>query len=138
LFFFIFFHFDLSYFMSAYYFFHFFFQIEQFKLFWNHHLKLYKSFCNFKGNKIIFKDFLRGLKIGYELFDREISVKMNPPTLGGCNILTFSPFFPNFSAIDVQRRRFHLCFGHHKILWNSLTKSLRNLILSVLWLASLP
>jgi len=70
--------------------------------------------------------------MGYELFDREISVKMNPATLGGCNILTFSPFFPNFSAIDVQRGRFHLCFGHHKILWNSPTKSLRNLILSVL------
>ncbi len=75
--------------------------------------------------------------MGYELFDREISVKMNPPTLGGCNFLAFYPFFSNFSAIDAQRGRFHLCFGHHKTLWNSPTKTLRNLYIKCT-MTSLP
>jgi hypothetical protein len=56
----------------------FFNQIERFKLLWNCHLKLYKSSCNSKGNKIIFKDVLRGLKIDYELFEWEFSIKTTP------------------------------------------------------------
>jgi hypothetical protein len=42
-----------------------------------------KSSCNSKGNKIIFKDFLRGSKIGCELFDQEFSIKTVPLTSGG-------------------------------------------------------
>jgi hypothetical protein len=38
--------------------------------------KLCKSSCNSKGNIVIFKDFLMGSKISYEVFDREIFVKM--------------------------------------------------------------
>jgi hypothetical protein len=34
-------------------------------------LKLCKSSCHSKGKKLIFKDFLMGSKISYELFDRE-------------------------------------------------------------------
>jgi hypothetical protein len=40
-------------------------------------------FCNSKGNRIIFKDFLRGSKKSYELFEREFSAKTTPPTGGG-------------------------------------------------------
>jgi hypothetical protein len=40
--------------------FSFFVQIEWFKPLWNCHLKFYKSFCNSKCNKIIFKDFFEG------------------------------------------------------------------------------
>jgi hypothetical protein len=47
-------------------------QIEQFKL-----------SCNSKGNKVIFKDFLRGSEIGYKLFDWEIFVQMIAPYFGG-------------------------------------------------------
>jgi hypothetical protein len=47
-------------------------QIEQFKL-----------SCNSKGDKVIFKDFLRGSEIGYELFDLEILVQMIAPYFGG-------------------------------------------------------
>jgi hypothetical protein len=36
-----------------------------------HHLKPYKSSCNSKGNIVIFKDFLMGSEIGYELFNQE-------------------------------------------------------------------
>jgi hypothetical protein len=74
----------------------FFVQIEWFKLLWNRHLKLYKSSCNSKGNRVIFKDFLRGSKIGYELFGLEFSAKTNPSTLRGHNFLISSSFFPNF------------------------------------------
>jgi hypothetical protein len=79
-------------------------QIEQFKLFWNFHLKLYKSSCNFKGNKIIFKDFLSGLEIGYELFDRKCFVKTTPPTLRGHNFLTSNPFLLISNATDAPKR----------------------------------
>jgi hypothetical protein len=47
-------------------------QIEQFKL-----------SCNSKGNKVIFKDFLGGSEIGYELFDLEIFVQMTALYFGG-------------------------------------------------------
>jgi len=74
--------------------FSFFVQIEWFKLLWNHHLKFYKSCWNSKSNIMIFKDFLRGLKIGYELFDQEFSVKMIPLLGGGGhNFLTCNPYF---------------------------------------------
>ncbi len=56
-------------------------QIEQFKL-----------SCNSKGDKVIFKDFLRGSEIGYELFDLEILVQMIAPYFGGWNFLTFVDF----------------------------------------------
>jgi len=52
-----------------------FIQIEGLKLLWNRHLKFYKSSCSSKGNRVIFKDFLSGPKIGYELFDWEFFVK---------------------------------------------------------------
>ncbi len=42
--------------------FSFFFQTERFRLLWNRHLKLYKSSCNSKGNKIIFKDIFWGVR----------------------------------------------------------------------------
>jgi hypothetical protein len=58
-------------------------QIEWFKLLWNRHLKLYKSCSNSKGNRVIFKDFLRGLKIGYELFDQEFFCNNDLLYLGG-------------------------------------------------------
>jgi hypothetical protein len=64
-------------------------QIEQFKLLWNCHLKLYKSSCNSKGNRVIFKNFLGISKLSYELVDWEFSVKMSRPLLW--EALTFSP-----------------------------------------------
>jgi hypothetical protein len=48
--------------------------IEQFKLLCNRHFKLYKSSSNSKENIIIFKDFLRGSEIGYEMFNQEFSI----------------------------------------------------------------
>jgi len=89
-------------------------QIEHFKLLWNCHLKLYKSSSNSKGNKLIFKNFLRGLKIGYELFSWIFFVKTTPPTLGDCNFLASSSFLPIFSARDVPRGGLHLVLEHHK------------------------
>jgi hypothetical protein len=65
------------------------FWIERFKLCWNGHLKLYKSSCNSKGNREIFKDFLRVLEIGYELFLWIFFGKNDSPLLGG--IVTFLP-----------------------------------------------
>jgi hypothetical protein len=62
----------------------------------------------------MFKNFLRDLKIGYELFNRECFVKTRPPTLEGCNFLAFSPFLSIFTAIDTQRGYLHLFFGHDK------------------------
>jgi hypothetical protein len=49
----------------------------------NFHLKLYKSSSNFKGNRVIFKDFWRGLEIGYELFGQYLFYKNDPPYFGG-------------------------------------------------------
>jgi hypothetical protein len=89
-------------------------QIEWFKLLWNCHLKLYKSSSNTEGNKLIFKNFLRGSKVGYELFSWIFLVKTNPPTLGDCNFLAYSPFLPIFSARDLPRGGLHLVLGHHK------------------------
>jgi hypothetical protein len=94
--------------------FSFFVQIEQFKLLWNHHLKIYKSCYNFKGNKIIFKEFFKGSKINYEVFYWEFHVKMSPPTLGGRNFFTYNPFLSIFSVTNVPKEGFHLFFGHHK------------------------
>ncbi len=62
-------------------------QIGRFKLLCNCHLKLYKSSSNSKSNKVIFRDFLRGSKIGYELFYQKLSVKTTPPTSKGHNFL---------------------------------------------------
>jgi hypothetical protein len=45
-------------------------------------LKLYKSSSNTKDNRLIFKDFLRGSKIGYELFGRKFSAKTTLPYFG--------------------------------------------------------
>jgi hypothetical protein len=105
--------------------FSFFVQIEWFKLLWNCHLKVYKSRCNSKGNRIIYKDFSKGLKICYELFNSEFSLKTT--TSGrGCNFLTSNSCLLIFSAIDVQRGEFHLLFVHHK-QWGLLAKTPRNL-----------
>jgi hypothetical protein len=79
-------------------------QLEQFKLFSNLHFKLYKSSCTFKGNKIIFKCFLNGLKINYELFNWESFVKTTAPTLGGHNFITSSPFLLISSATNAPRK----------------------------------
>jgi hypothetical protein len=91
-------------------------QIERFKLLWNHHLKLYKSSSNSKGNRLIFKDFLRGSKIVYEIFHWKFSAKNTLPYLGGGgdNFLSSSSFLSIFSAIDAPRGGLHLVFGHHK------------------------
>jgi len=106
-------------------------QIEQFKLFWNIHLKLYKSSCNSKGKKIIFKDFLSGLEIGYELFDWKCFVKMTPPTLGSHNFFNSNPFLLISSATDVPREGFHLFLKHHK-QWGPPTKMANKLYLKCL------
>jgi hypothetical protein len=87
---------------------------------------------------VIFKDFLRGSKIGYELFDPKISVKTTPPLLGGGHyFLPSIPFSSIFSVIDAQRRELHLFFGHHK-QWGPPEEMVRNPTLSVLSTASLP
>jgi len=93
-------------------------------------LSFTKSSCNSKGNKIKYKDFLRGFKIGYELFNQNVSIKTTPLTSRGCNFLA-SPFLSIFSAIDVQGGGLHLLFGHHK-KWDSPAKMVRNPTLSVL------
>jgi hypothetical protein len=84
-------------------------------------LSFTKASCNPKGNKIIFKDFLRGLEIGYELFNQKISIKMTPLTSRGCNFLA-SPFLSIFSAIDVQGGGLYVLFGYHK-QWDSPEKN---------------
>jgi hypothetical protein len=92
-----------------------FFQIERFKPLWNRHIKLYKSYCNSEGNKvIIFKDFLRGSEIGYELFNWNLFCKKNPLTSRGYNFFTSYSFLPIFNAIDAPRGGLHRLFGHHK------------------------
>jgi hypothetical protein len=85
---------------------------------------------------VIFKDLLRGLKIGYELFDPKISVRTTHPTWGGHNFLASIPFLLIFSVIYAQRGELHLFFGHHK-QWGPLEKTVRNPTLSVLSTASL-
>jgi hypothetical protein len=117
--------------------FSFFVQIEQFKLLWNRHLKFYKWCFDSKGNRIIFKDFLNGSRKGYELFNREFSIKTTPPSLKGHKVFASSLFLLIFSMIDVQRRGLHLFIGHHK-KWGPPAKMARNLTLSVLWPTSLP
>jgi hypothetical protein len=107
--------------------FSFFVQIEWFKLVWNFHLKLYKSSSNSKGNIVIFKEFLRGLKICYELFDQDFSVKTTSPTSGGHNFFASSPFFPVLSVIDAQKGGLHLLFGHHK-QWGLPAKTVREIV----------
>jgi hypothetical protein len=89
----------------------------------NFHLKLYKSSGYFKGNRIICKEFLRGLKIiGYELFVWEFSVKTTHPTWG---VVTFSPlvhFCWFFNGTDAPRGEHYLLFEHHKH-WSPLAKT---------------
>jgi hypothetical protein len=38
----------------------------------------YKLSCNSNGNKIIFKDFMKGSKIDYQLFNRDTYSKGRP------------------------------------------------------------
>jgi hypothetical protein len=66
-------------------------QIEHFKL-----------SCNSKGNKVIFKDFLRGSEIDYECLIENFLFKWLPPTLEGDNFLASSPFLSIFRAIDAS------------------------------------
>jgi hypothetical protein len=75
------------------------------------------------NNKIMFKDFLRGLEISCELFNQEFFVKMSPPTSGGHNFLTFSLFLLILSVTDAPRGELHLFFGHHK-KWGPPTKTM--------------
>jgi hypothetical protein len=103
-------------------------QIERFKLLYNHHLHLYESSSNSKGNKVIFKGTWRGSKIGYELFDQKISVKKTLSYLGGHNFLASSQFLSIFSETDAPRGELHLFFGHHK-QWGPLTKMTSKLYL---------
>ncbi len=103
--------------------FSFFVQIERFKLLWNRHLKIYKSYCNFLSNRIICKDFLRGFGNRlWVVWSRFIFVKTSPPTSGGHNFLAFSPFLPIFSVTDAPRGKLHLFFGHHE-KWGPPTKT---------------
>jgi hypothetical protein len=57
---------------------------------------------------------MKGSKIGYELFNRKISVKTTPLILKGCNFFAFNPFLPIFNVIGAPRGKFHLFFGDHK------------------------
>jgi hypothetical protein len=109
----------------------FFVQIEQFKLLCNCHLKLYKLSSNSKGNIVIFRDFLRGSKIGYELFDQKNSVKTTPLTSRGHNFLTSNPFLPIVIAMDAQGGGLHPLIGHHKP-WGLAAKLTKNPTLNVL------
>jgi hypothetical protein len=114
-------------------------QIEWFKLLWNRHLKLYKSSCNSKGNRVIFKDFLRGSEIGYEVLHWGLFCKMtHSPTLEGHNFLASCLFLLIFSAVDVPRGGLHLLFGHHNLQWALLQKQQANPTLSDPWWAFLP
>jgi hypothetical protein len=74
---------------------------------------------------------LKGLKIGYELFDQNISVKTTPPTSRGRNFLTSSSFLSIFIAMDAQRGGLHLLFGHHK-QWGIGAKAAKTPTLNVL------
>jgi len=105
-------------------------QIEQFKLLWNFHLKLYKSACNSNGNSVIFKDFVRGSQIGYELFDWNL-------LQGELNLFTFHSFLSNFNTTDMATEGLHLLFGHHK-QWALMQKWQAKPMLSVQKLACLP
>ncbi len=107
----------------------FFVQIERFELLWNCHLKLYKSSSNSKSNEVIFKEFLRGSEIGYELLGLVFLINQTPLTSGGCNFLASSSFLPLFSVIDAPRGGLHLILGHYK-QWALLQKWWANLTLS--------
>ncbi len=75
-------------------------QIEWFKLFWNHHLKLYKSSCNSKGNRIIFKDFFEGFENKLWADQLRIFFKNEPLLLWGA--VTFSPLIKFFQFLVWQ------------------------------------
>ncbi len=63
----------------------------------------------------MFKNFLRDLKIGYELLDWESFVKTRPPTLEGCNFLAFSPF------LTTKQSNENLS-GSHRVVFTSSEK----------------
>jgi hypothetical protein len=95
--------------------FSFFVQIEGFKLLWNHHLKSYKSSSNFKGNKIIFKDFFEGIiNRLWIVWSKKQIIKTNLPTWGSRNFFIFNSILAIISVIDAPWGEFHLLFGHHK------------------------
>ncbi len=61
---------------------------------WNCHLKVYKSCCNSKGNRVIFKDFFERFENRLWAIQLRIFCKNNPPTSGrGCNFLTSNILF---------------------------------------------
>ncbi len=91
-----------------------------------------------KCNGIIFKDFLKGSKIHYALFDEFVSVKTTPSTLRGCNFLPSHLFWSIFNVTYAPRGGLHLLFQHHKQWGPPLKKQQANLTLSVCTLASLP
>jgi hypothetical protein len=79
-----------------------------------------------KCNIVIFRDYLRGSKIGYELFNQFFFVKTTALSLRGHNFLTSSPFLSIFIAMDAQRGGLYLLFGHHK-QWGLAAKVAKNL-----------
>jgi len=94
-------------------------QIEQFKLLWNPHLKIYKSSCISKGNQVIFKEIFEGFE--NRLWAVWLRIFSNPPISRGCNFFAFSLFLLIFSATNVPKGRLHLLFRHH-IKWGPTTK----------------
>jgi hypothetical protein len=104
-FFFIFFHFDPPLLHQCITFSFFIFQIETVRKLPSSALQ---SFCNSKDNKILFKDFLRGSKIDYKLYE--------PSILKGCNFLVSNLYLSIFSVTNAPRGGFHLLFEHYKQL----------------------
>ncbi len=91
-----------------------------------------------KCNKVIFKDFLKGFKTYYEIFDRFFNIKTTPSTFRGSNFLPSNPFLSIFNVTYAPRGGLHLLFEHHK-QWVLLQKKQQaNLILSVWTLTGLP
>jgi hypothetical protein len=66
---------------------------------------------------------LRGLEIGYELFNQKKNVKITLFISKGCNFFASSPFLPIFNVISAPRGKFHLLFGDHK-QWGPLAKTM--------------
>jgi hypothetical protein len=74
---------------------------------------------------------LNGIRIGYELFNQEFSIKTTPLNLRVHKFFASCPFLLIFSTIDAQRGGLHLFIGHHK-KWGLLAKMARNPTLSML------
>jgi hypothetical protein len=87
----------------------FFFHFEWFKMSQEHLLKLYKSSCDSKRNRIMFRIFQMFDNKLHEIFDwKYFFVETTCPNFGGCSIFTFNPFLSILSVTNAPKKELHL------------------------------